>query len=167
MNAERKDAAWHRIVKAFCEWFTEQPIDTQREIMLHAKSKHGCAPKIGTLIDQLCHMADSEEQPARLSAKVLLYLTATLAKPDSPSGTAYSLPNPPKDRLTAQEAAAVLGMSRADLFRKLRSSPALREFLGYTGTNTRNGRYSLERCLDYHLQGLPVFRPRHLDSHKP
>jgi hypothetical protein len=57
-------------------------------------------------------------------------------------------------QLKAEETATLLGMSRAEFFRALKEMPDLRRTLGFTSTNTRNGRYTLELVLDYLLKAL-------------
>lgn len=57
-------------------------------------------------------------------------------------------PDPRLFRLTARQTAAFLEMSRADFFRKSEEQ-AFKTSLGYTETNERNGRYSLEAVIDH------------------
>lgn len=60
--------------------------------------------------------------------------------------------------ITAEEVAALLEMSRATFFRKAKAEPRFRDNLGFTATNARNGRYSLEAVL---YEGIrPYFKLR-------
>ncbi len=143
------------------------------DIMLTAWKKYP-APEMTPqeLFDTLRHWA-SQEGISRISAKFTLWqLSSALDFEDGINAVGrvgmpnYSVELPTRkgkvtERITAAHAAKFLGLSRATFFRKAKC-PRFRESLGYSATNERNGRYSLDLVLDAALQQSPAFRSRSL-----
>ena len=143
-----KSAASEKVVSAFCDWMKAQDRDVQGAIMRYAQHRHDFKLQGDDLIfANIRDQAEDDDPLMRLGAKVMIHV----AMGNKGVGTSFH------DRLTAEEAAKILGMSRATFFRKLKDQ-RFREELGFTGTNTRNGRYSLERTLEMAIHEIPFFR---------
>lgn len=148
-DPETKCPASNKTVNALCAWIQKQPRTVQKDIEVYARNKHGYWPDTSVLIHYLLEYADDPDPDHHLMALACLYSIFTQANPNRPFRGRERVPmrkNRFKEWITAKEAAALLDISRATFFRKAKQ-PRFRESLGFKGTNSRNGRYSLRLVL--------------------
>ena len=175
LNPNRTTAAYQVVVDDFTEWMNDQCRITQ-ETMIKFAQQMGFELSPKALHNFLRDQASSPVEDVRLVAKRWLYHFLMATHPARPCDDGLSrVPRDPdsdpegeipKKRITRAEAAGILNVSRSTFNRlvdaKNAESASLRRQLGYSGTNSRNGRYSCENVLDYAIQEHPSMMPRSL-----
>jgi hypothetical protein len=153
MKSETKQDAWKFYMRAFADWLGRQPQDAQGAIVQAARA-HGWQDTTETWLLYLYSNAGKKGFPSEQGVGEFLRLIEQAMR-DVDAIPLRHERNAPyggrggqvADKITAEETARLLGISRAALFLRLNNDPDMRARLGFAGTNTRNGRYSLRAVL--------------------